>query len=140
MAASRLVRAPKPVGVCRQWLFTISEYRRYSWYVRLAHVPGGHAWSGIVRCEASGQLPTGDVKLYVSNNHHANWLDCIKSRKLPVCDVEIGHRSATVCHLGNIAIRTSRKIAWDPAKEEIVGDKEVAAMLRRPYRSPWQLG
>jgi hypothetical protein len=42
-------------------LFTISEYRRYSWYVRLAHVPGGHAWSGIVRCEASGQLPTGDV-------------------------------------------------------------------------------
>ena len=42
-------------------LFTISEYRRYSWYVRLAHVQGGHAWSGIVRCEASGQLPAAEV-------------------------------------------------------------------------------
>jgi hypothetical protein len=42
-------------------LFTIAEYRRYSWYVRLADVAGGHGWSGIVRCEASGQLPTADV-------------------------------------------------------------------------------
>ena len=46
------------------------------------------------------------MRLYVSKNHPQNWLDCIKSRKLPVCDVEIGHRSATVCHLGNIAVRT----------------------------------
>lgn len=83
--------------------------------------------------------PTGDVKLYVSNNHHANWLDCVKTRKLPICDVEIGHRSATVCHLGNIALRIGRKVAWDPAKEEIVGDKEAAAMLSRPYREPWKL-
>lgn len=84
-------------------------------------------------------LPTGDVKLYPSGSHHGNWLDCIKSRKLPICDVEIGHRSATVCHLGNIAIRTGRKLTWDPAKEEIVGDKEAAAMLHRPYREPWKL-
>ena len=47
----------------------------------------------------------GDVHLYVSKNHHKNWLDCIKSRELPICDVAIGHRSATVCHLGNIAVR-----------------------------------
>ena len=51
----------------------------------------------------------------------------------------IGHRSATVCHLGNIAIRTGRKLTWDPAKEQIVGDKEAAAMLSRPYRKPWEL-
>jgi len=86
------------------------------------------------------KLPTGDVKLYVSNGHHANWLECIKTRKLPICDVEIGHRSATVCHLGNIAIRTGRKLTWDPAKEEIIGDKEASAMLTKEYRKPWTLG
>ena len=85
------------------------------------------------------KLPTGDVKLYVSTNHHQNWLECVKTRKPPVCDVEIGHRSATVCHLGNIAIRTGRKITWDPAREAIVGDPEAAAMLSKPYRSPWKL-
>ncbi|WP_439626665.1 Gfo/Idh/MocA family oxidoreductase [Gemmata sp.] len=86
------------------------------------------------------KLATGDVKLYVSNGHHANWIECIKTRKLPICDVEIGHRSATVCHLGNIAIRTGKKLQWDPAKEEIVGDKEAAAMLTKEYRKPWSLG
>lgn len=86
------------------------------------------------------KLATGDTKLYVSKGHHADWLECIKSRKLPVCDVEIGHRSATVCHLGNIAIRTGRKITWDPKAETIVGDKEAAAMLTKEYRKPWTLG
>jgi predicted dehydrogenase len=86
------------------------------------------------------KLPTGDVKLYVSTNHHQNWLECIKSRKLPICDAEIGHRSATVCHLGNIAIRTGRKITWDPKTETIVGDKEAAALLTKEYRKPWTLG
>ncbi|AMV37448.1 Gfo/Idh/MocA family protein [Planctomyces sp. SH-PL62] len=81
----------------------------------------------------------GDVHLYVSTNHHRNWLDCIKTREKPVCDVAIGHRSATVCHLGNIAIRAGRKIAWDPKAETIVGDDEAAAMLSRPYRAPWRL-
>ena len=83
------------------------------------------------------KLPTGETKLYVSTNHHQNWLECVKTRKPPVCDVEIGHRSATVCHLGNIAIRTGRKINWDAAKEQIVGDKEANEMLSKPYRKPW---
>jgi predicted dehydrogenase len=86
------------------------------------------------------KLPTGEVKLYVSNSHFGNWLECIKSRKLPICDVEIGHRSATVCHLGNIAIRTGRKITWDPKTETIVGDKDAAALLTKEYRKPWVLG
>jgi len=85
------------------------------------------------------KLPTGETKLYVSTNHHQNWLECVKTRKPPVCDVEIGHRSATVCHLGNIAIRTGRKITWDAAKEQIVGDKEANEMLSKPYRKPWAL-
>jgi hypothetical protein len=57
---------------------------------------------------------------------------------LPVCDVEIGHRSATVCHLGNIVARLGRSIRWDPVREQIVEDKEAQAMVDRPYREPWQ--
>ena len=79
------------------------------------------------------------VKLPVSTSHHGNWLDCVKSRGRPVADVAIGHRSATVCHLGNLAVRTGRKITWDPVAETVVGDAEAAAMMSRPYRSPWKL-
>ncbi len=87
------------------------------------------------------QQPIGekDVRLVESSNHHANWLECIRSRQRPICDVAIGHRSATVCHLGNIAMRTGRKIQWDPVKEQIVGDAEIARWVHRPYRAPWVL-
>jgi predicted dehydrogenase len=85
------------------------------------------------------ELADRDVRLYRADNHHGNWLDCIKSRKLPICDVAIGHRSATVCHLGNIAIRTGRTIRWDPKAEQVIGDPAAAAMLSRPYRKPWEL-
>lgn len=81
-----------------------------------------------------------DVHLEVSDNHFTNWLNAIRSRSLPICDVEIGHRSATVCHLGNIAMRTGRTIRWDAARETILDDDEAAAMIRRPYRAPWSLG
>ena len=84
-------------------------------------------------------LKEDDVRLYVSKNHHQNFLDCIKSRKLPICDVEIGHRSATVCHLTNIVARLGRRIQWDPVNEQIVGDAEAAKMVSRPYRAPWKL-
>jgi len=63
----------------------------------------------------------------------------VRSRKLPICDVETGHRSVSVCHLGNIAIRLGRKIQWDPDKEQIVGDEEAARWVSRPMRSPWRL-
>jgi len=79
------------------------------------------------------------VKLYASSNHHQNWLECIKTRKAPICDVAIGHRSATMCHLGNIALRTGKKVQWDPKKEEIIGGPEMAKWLNRPYRTPWKL-
>jgi predicted dehydrogenase len=85
------------------------------------------------------QLKAGDVKLYDSRNHHQNFLDCVQSRELPICDVEIGHRSAVACHLGNIAARTEKTVVWDAAQEQIVGDAELAAMVGRPYRGPWKL-
>jgi predicted dehydrogenase len=84
-------------------------------------------------------LDDKSTKLYASNNHHQNWLECIKSRKDPICKVEIGHRSATMCHLGNIAVRTGKTIHWDPLKQMIQGDAELARWSSRPYRGPWQL-
>jgi predicted dehydrogenase len=85
------------------------------------------------------ELGPSDTRLYVSKNHYQNFLDCTRARQKPVADIEIGHRSATVCHLGNIAVRLGRKIQWDPAKEQIVSDSDAAAMLTRPYRAPWKL-
>lgn len=75
--------------------------------------------------------------LPVSQNHYRNFLDCVKSRKDPVEPVEVGHRTASLCHLGNIAMQLHRKIRWDPAKETILGDVEAAKMLSRPRRAPW---
>jgi len=71
--------------------------------------------------------------------HARNFLDCVKSRQKPNADVEEGHRSATMCHLGNISTRLGRSLKWDAAKEQVVGDTEANAMLSRPYRGPWKL-
>lgn len=73
------------------------------------------------------------------NLHIRNFLDCVKSRQRPIADVEEGHLTAVVCHLGNIATRLGRSLNWDANKEEIVGDKEANQMLSRPYRKPWKL-
>jgi predicted dehydrogenase len=82
-------------------------------------------------------LESDAQRLYLSENHHKDFLDCIGSRKLPICDVEIGHRTATACHLANIAIQLGRPIRWDAVKEEFPGDAEANALLERPYRKPW---
>jgi predicted dehydrogenase len=75
----------------------------------------------------------------VDENHVKNWLDCIRSRTRPVADVEIGHRSATVCHLGNIARWTGRKLRWDAEKEIFPDDSEANQFLDRARRKPWEL-
>ncbi len=72
-------------------------------------------------------------------DHSRNFLDCIKTREDPIAKVEIGHGSANICHLANIAMLLHRKIRWDPEKEQILGDDEAAAMLSRPMRAPWTL-
>lgn len=83
-------------------------------------------------------LGAGDVHLYESPGHHRDWLNCIRSRRRPICDVEIGCRSATVCHLGNIAIRTGKTIHWDPKREVVTNDESLNRWLRKPYRTPWK--
>ena len=74
-----------------------------------------------------------------SDNHHRNWLDAIRSRKKPICDVEIGHRSATVCELGQIGYDLRRPLNWDPVKERFVNDDDANKLLSRPMRDPWKL-
>ena len=88
-------------------------------------------------------LGSDAIRLYKSGDytdaHLRNWIDCVKSREKPVADVEIGHRSVTVCHLGNIARWLGRKLCWDPEKEVFPGDDEANALLERPQRRPYQL-
>jgi hypothetical protein len=72
-------------------------------------------------------------------DHVRNLIDSIKARRDPISPVEIGHRTATVCHLGNIAMKLNRKLRWDPAAEQFVGDEEANRMLERPMRKPWVL-
>jgi predicted dehydrogenase len=72
-------------------------------------------------------------------DHVKNFVACVKSRKTPTADVEIGHKSVTACHLGNIAVRLKRYVKWDGRNEKIVGDAEAQALVGRPYRKPWEL-
>ena len=80
-----------------------------------------------------------EIRLYKSNNHKQNFLDCIRSRSQPAAPVEIGHRSNTVCVLGYIAMLLGRKLKWKPKNERFINDREANHMLARPMRSPWKL-
>ncbi|GMW01408.1 MAG: dehydrogenase [Candidatus Hydrogenedentota bacterium] len=72
--------------------------------------------------------------------HIGNWLECIKSRGLPCADVEIGHRSVTIAHLGNIALEMRARIAWDAEQERITSPESANEHLHYDYRAPWTLG
>ena len=105
----------------------------------------GEIWVNRGRLESrparilAAQLKPTDVHLYRSPGHHNDWLQCIRRRRRPICDVEIGCRSVSVCHLGNIAYRLKRALKWDPAAERFVNDPVANRMLSRPYREPWHL-
>lgn len=85
---------------------------------------------------ASMKFTDKDKRLYLSENHYQDWIDAIKKRAKPICDVEIGHRSATICNAINIAYELQKDLKWDPVKEAF--DNEYAnAMRNRPYRGEW---
>jgi predicted dehydrogenase len=83
------------------------------------------------------ELPANAIRLYESNNHMGNFLDCVRSRKTPICPVSVGHRSASLCHLGVISIRLGRKLNWDPQKEQFTGDDEAQSYVTRSMRKPY---
>ena len=88
---------------------------------------------------AKEPIRADEIHLYKSDNHMRNWLECIKTRKKPIADVEIGHRSATVCHLGNIARWLNRRVHWDPVREIFPNDAEANALMDRPRRKGYEL-
>ncbi len=85
------------------------------------------------------KISPNEKRLYYSSDHKANFFECIRSRRKPVADVETGHRSVTVCHLGNIAYRLNRPLKWEPASEHFVDDHEAEKFSARTMRSPRHL-
>ena len=80
-----------------------------------------------------------EIRLHRNGDHYQNFLDCVKSRALTIAPSEVAHRSASVGHLGVIAIETGRKIRWEPAAEKIIDDPDAERLLCRSYRKPYQL-
>jgi predicted dehydrogenase len=123
----------------------IFEQRIWSPYVQEGH-ENGNAFYGtkgmMVLGKHSGwQLfgPRNELREKFSGEvqstpHHRNFLECIKNDKRPNANIEIGHLSAALCHLGNIATRLSRTLRFDPKSEQIVGDEEANRLVRRTYR------
>ena len=105
----------------------------------------GWVWvtRGVIDAEPKSLLQeavgSNETRLYRSNNHKGNFYDCVKSRAETIAPVEVGHRLCTACLLGEIAMRTGRKLQWDPAKEQFVNDDAANRMLSRPMRAPWTL-
>lgn len=80
-----------------------------------------------------------ELALWQARWHMQNWIDCIRTRELPVADVEIGHRSISVCHLANITRQVGRRLKWDPAKELFLNDDEANRHVDRPRRQGYEL-
>jgi len=84
-------------------------------------------------------LAPSDTHLSALESHHDNFLNAIKTRRRTIADVEIGHRTATICHLSAISERLNRTIKWDPESEEIIGDSQASKWMDRPRRAPYTL-
>lgn len=78
-----------------------------------------------------------EIHLPVSKDHHGNWLECVKSRQQPIAPVEVAHRACSACLLHHTAMKTKRKLFWDPVRERFKNDDEANTMLSRPQRWPY---
>ncbi len=85
------------------------------------------------------KVPPGGVSLFRSPGHERNFLDCVKTRQQPIMHIEAGHRTATLCIIGNISYLLARKLNWDPVKEQFIGDEEANRLLSRNNRAPYFL-
>ncbi len=101
-----------------------------------------HVDRGVLECEpaelAEWEPGTDDVSLYESSDHRRNFFEGVRTRVPCICNPEVGHRSVTACHLGNIAIRTGSAIDWDPVAERITNDPALNDWLIYDYRAPWE--
>jgi predicted dehydrogenase len=85
------------------------------------------------------KIGENEIKLYKSDNHWQNFVDCVRSGKQAIAPVEVAYRAISVALLGEIAMTTGEIIKWDPDKEEIVGNPMASRLLSRPYRQPWKI-
>ena len=85
----------------------------------------------------SSKIRQNELMLYKSEDHKVNFIDCVKSRKLPAAPVEVGHLANTFCLLGEIAMNLNRTLNWDMEKERFIGDLEANRLLATPMRNPW---
>jgi predicted dehydrogenase len=85
------------------------------------------------------KLPEGGFRAYPSTQHERNFLECVKSKKETICPAEVGHRSATICHLANIGYWLRTPLVWDPSAERFTGNDNANKLLEREYRAPWKL-
>jgi predicted dehydrogenase len=85
----------------------------------------------------ASEIGPDEIHLYESEEHHGNWLDCIKTRKQTIAPAEIAHRSTSACLVSHIAMKLPRKLYWDPIRERFRNDDEANAMLSRPQRHPY---
>jgi myo-inositol 2-dehydrogenase/D-chiro-inositol 1-dehydrogenase len=83
--------------------------------------------------------PERSGKIDAIVNHMGNFFDCVAARRQPIADVESGHRSVSVCHLGNISCKLGRPLKWDPVAERFVSDAEADALLSRPQRKGFEV-
>ncbi|HSO85859.1 MAG TPA: hypothetical protein VLQ91_04865, partial [Draconibacterium sp.] len=86
---------------------------------------------------AKTDIKETDKRVYVSDNHYQDWINAIKKRSKPISDVEVGHRTASVCNITNIAYELQRPLLWDPKAEKFTGDDWANMMLSRPIRGKW---
>jgi len=83
------------------------------------------------------QITDAEQRVYFSDNHFQDWIDAIKSRTKPIAHAEIGHRSATICNIANIAYELQQPLEWDPETELFINNSFANMMLSRPYRGEW---
>ena len=88
---------------------------------------------------AGEDFSPNEINLYKSGNHHGNFIDCVISRRLTITPAEVAHRSASLGHVGMVAMMVGRKIKWDPDKEQVIGDEVANRLIGRAQREPWQL-
>ncbi len=92
--------------------------------------PEGELWCAAAR-DKSGDWKTQYVE------HSKNFIACVKSRATPNSDLKSSHYVSATCHLANLSLKLGRRLRWDDATNDVIGDKEASALLRRPYRAPW---
>jgi predicted dehydrogenase len=128
-------------GVAKQ------EHPRLAKLGNYAQLIGTEGWIAVyyasMDCEPASlrtaPLGPNDVHLPVSSGQERNFIECVKSRETPVSNIDDAVRSDIISHVSDIAIRSGRKITWDPIREEIIGDADASRMLTRAMREPWRL-